>query len=206
VEKYKYSIIYQKGEMLLMGKRTMISDVVNNQLNLIVQKCFLGNRILDRMMSILSIKFVMNKTSNLLHVLISHAMPLLADEISDYQDSRNVLTIYLDTPKDDSDYDTPLQLFETFFNFMEELEQSIDDGIRIAKENNDKMTKIFLEKFLLQINNYTAQAILLCDKAEMYGNNTMAWMSFDRHIEDFIIVKPLPQKNIDGENDDYIGG
>lgn len=185
-----------------MGKRTMISDVVNNQLNLIVQKCFLGNRILDRMMSILSIKFVMNKTSNLLHVLISHAMPLLADEISDYQDSRNVLTIYLDTPKDDSDYDTPLQLFETFFNFMEELEQSIDDGIRIAKENNDKMTKIFLEKFLLQINNYTAQAILLCDKAEMYGNNTMAWMSFDRHIEDFIIVKPLPQKNIDGENDD----
>ncbi len=184
----------------MLNKISLISDEVNNQLNLIIQKCFLGNRILDRMMSILSIKFVMNKTSNILHPLISHAMPLLADEISNYQDSRNVLTVYLDTPKDDTDYNTPLELFETFYNFMEELEQSIDDGIRVAINNNDRMTKVFLERFLLKINNYTAQAILLRDKAKIYSDNPIEWMYFDRHINDFIIVKPLSQNSI-GEDD-----
>ena len=172
-------------------KTPLISNEVNNQLNLIIQKCFLGNRTLDRMMSILSVKFVMNKTSNLLHGLLAHAMPLLADKISEYQDSRNILTTYLDTPKDDSDYDTLLELFETFLNFMIDLENTIDQGIQISINNKDRMTKIFLEKFMLEINNYTAQAILLRDKAEMYGNDPKSYMSFDRHIEDFIIVSPL---------------
>lgn len=178
-----------------MAISSLINDRVNNSLNLLVQKCFEGNRILDRIMSQLSIKFTMNHTSDALHPILAHAFPLIADLIGDYQDSRNALTSYLETPMDNTDYETPLNLFTRFFNYMEELEGSICDVIDIVEEENDRMTKVFLEKFLLAIQPYTAQAILLVDKISMYGDEPQDWMQFDRNIDDFLIVEQLQGKS-----------
>ena len=51
------------------------------------------------------------------------------------------------------------------------------------------MTKVFLEKFLFDVNIYTNQALLLVDKIKMYGNEPKDLMQFDRDIENFVIVE-----------------
>jgi ferritin len=174
---------------------SLINDKVNDALNLLVGKMFEGNRLLDRMMSQLSIKFTMNHTSDALHPLLAHAMLTIVDYIGDYQDSRNALTEYPDTSTDKTEYISPLELFTRFYNYMEELEGSICDVIDIVENENDRMTKVFLEKFLLIVQPYTAQAILLVDKISMYGNDPKDWMQFDKNIDDFLIVEQLQGKS-----------
>ena len=178
-----------------MGINSLINNKVNDALNLLVGKMFEGNRILDRQMSQLSVKFAMNHTSDALHPLLAHAFPLLSDQIGDYQDSRNALTVYLETPSDSTEYLSPIELFTHFYNYMEELEGSVCDVISIVEDENDRMTKVFLEKFLLTIQPYTAQAILLVDKISSYGNEPKDWMQFDRNVDDFLIVEQLQGKS-----------
>lgn len=180
--------------------KPLLSETINNNLNLLVQKCFLGNRLLDRVMSILSVKFVMKKTSDILHPVLSHAYPLLADIVSDYQDSKNCLTDYLDTPTDKSDYESPIQLFEIFLNYSLELEEFIFECISTCMDEGDKTTKVFLDKFLLQIQEYTSQAQLLLDRMSQYENTTSGWMDFDRDIERIVFIKQLQGKQYNPNN------
>jgi ferritin len=172
----------------------LINENVNESLNLLVGKCFEANRILDRIMSQLSVKFVMNRTSDILHPLLAHAFLDIADIVSDYQGSRNCMTIYPETPKDDTNYSTVSDIFTKILNCMEDLENIICEVIDIAKEENDRMTKIFLEHFLLQLNPFTSQALLLMDKINMYGNDSKSLMDFDRNIKSFITLKQLTGK------------
>ncbi len=165
-------------------KSGLISNDLNNSLNSLVGECFLGNRILDRDMSLLSVKFVMNNTVKYLHTGFSHKYPLLADKISDYQGSRNNLTVYPATPEDASDYDTPLDLFNRFYSYQVKFEDSIKEVIAQSEDEKDITTKEFLEQFLLELSKYTDQVILLCDKAELYGSN---YMDFDRDIKKFFL-------------------
>lgn len=169
----------------------LISEKMNNQLNKIIGFCFDINRTLDRQMSQLSIKFVMNKTSNILHGLLAHSFPLIADKISDYQDSRNCMTIYPSTHMDDKDYNTPLEIFEVFLENMQDLENLVSESILLAKLENDRMTKEFLVKFLLSLQPFTNQALLLCDKMEKYGETNLSYMLFDANINDFIVVEKV---------------
>lgn len=172
-----------------MQKRTMITDKVNDSLNEIVKKCFETNRVLDRIMSQLSVKFTMNNSSSILHPLLAHYFPLFADKFSDYQDARNALTIYGLTPKDDTDYDNALSMFERYLNTVKELENTIINSIDVCIEESDTMTRVFLENALRDLIPYTAQGILLCDKIEAYGDNPQGRMAFDHNIESFIIIK-----------------
>ena len=176
----------------------LINDKINDSLNLLVQKLFLGNRLLDRIMSVLSVKFVMKSTVDVLHPLLAHSYPLLADQISDYQDSKDCLTDYLDTPTDKSDYNTPKDAFVAYLDYSKELEEFIDECVQICKDNGDRTTKVFLEKFLLEIQKFTSQAQLLVDKAESYGNSPSQYMEFDRDIQKMIIVQPVQGKTFNG--------
>lgn len=168
-----------------MAIRGLINEELNESINELVGQCFLGNRILDRMMSVLNIKFVMNNTVKLLHSGLAHKFPLLGDILSDYQSSRNNLTTYPETPRAEEDYNNILEIFTKFHNYMVDFEDSIKDVIEQASDDKDLNTKIFLENFLLRINKYTEQSILLVDKAEKYGDNLMG---FDRDIKKFFIL------------------
>lgn len=168
--------------------RSLITNNVNTKLDEIVTYCFLGNRIADRAMSVLDIKFVMNKTSSILHEKLAHLFPQLGDVVSSYQSSRNCLTIYGETPRDDSDYFTPKEFFEKMLDYMTELESLCNDAYVLSEEESDFTTSSFLQKFIRILIPVTNQCILLVDKAEQYNND---WMRFDHDIEDFIILKSL---------------
>ncbi len=143
---------------------------------------------MDRGMSILDVKFVMNNTVKFLHPKLAHLFPLKADDVSEYQSSRNCLTTYGQTPLDDSDYATPLEFFLKMLQYQQELESVIVEGIDLCKDEDDKVTKVFLEGFLLGLTSVTKQILLLIDKSEAYGNDSKSLMQFDHNVEDFIIL------------------
>lgn len=162
----------------------LINEDINTKLDEIVTKCFEGNRIADRGMSILNIKFVMNNSEKILHEKLAHRFPSLADRVSTYQASRNNLTFYGETPADGSDYKTPLEFFERMFNYMIDLENLIYEAIDMCEK--DKSTLMFLLEFLHEdITKVTEQCLLLVDKAKAYGDN---WQAFDQRIDSFVIL------------------
>lgn len=168
--------------------RSLISESVNKELDGIVKTLFAGNRICDRGMSILSIKFVMNKTVSFLHSRLAHLYPKLADVVSDYQGDRNCLTVYGETPLDATDYESPSDFFERILEYMEDLESQCYDVLNKAQEDSDITTVVFLQKFIDMLIPVTSQCLLLVDKCEKYNND---WMRFDHDIEDFITLPSI---------------
>ena len=164
--------------------RQLIPDNINNKLDEIVTKCFALNRVYDRAMSILSIKFVMNNTVKFIHPKIAHKFPALADVVSDYQGSRNNLTFYGVTPEDRSDYTSPLEFFEKILDEMYDFESLLSEALELSKDE-DCVTYAFVLRFVEQVSKVTEQCILLADKASAYKDD---WMTFDHNIEDFIIL------------------
>lgn len=164
--------------------RQLIPDSLNSKLDDIVTKCFAGNRIADRGMSVLSVKFTMNKTEKHLHPTLAHKFPKLADDVSGFQDSRNNLTVYGLTPEDKSDYSHPSEFFERMLEYMYELETLISEAADMAREE-DFATYAFLLKFINKVSEVTSQCILLADKSEAYKDDIMG---FDHRIKDFIIL------------------
>ena len=165
----------------------LISKEMKVSLEKIISHCFYNNRILDRMCSILSVTFVMPITSNILHHNLAHLYPLLADDISDYMDSRDWTTIYGETPIGDQEYDTVLDCFNKILEINLRLESLIKESIVLAQSINDYSTKVYLERFLLKILPITKDILLLIDKAEMYGNSDMSLMKLDHDIVSFDI-------------------
>ena len=165
----------------------LISKEMKASLEKIISHCFYNNRILDRMCSILSVTFVMPITSNILHHNLAHLYPLLADDISDYMDSRDCTTIYGETPIGDQEYDTVLDCFNKILEINLRLESLIKESIVLAQSINDYSTKVYLERFLLKILPITKDILLLIDKAEMYGNSDMSLMKLDHDIVSFDI-------------------
>jgi ferritin len=163
---------------------SLISEQTNTKLDELVTMFFAGNRLADRGMSELDVKFVMNKTATILHSKIAHFLPALADIVSDYQGSRNAKTVYGLTPRDETEYSRPLEFFQRLLVYMIDLESFVFECYETAKEDNDFMTKSFLESFILKLNPLTKQCLLLVDKATLYED----MMLFDENIESFIIL------------------
>ena len=176
----------------------LISNRVAESLRLIVQYLFLGNRIVDRIMDNLAVPLVMTKSEQVLHDPIAHKYLNFVDEVGNYAHSRNQMIGYLETPADMTIYSSPLAAFQKYLDYQIELEDLIQESMNIASEEGDKMTKKFLNKLLLEINAYTNEALLLVDKATMYGNDKFAWMVMDSNAEDLL----LPELQSDTEVDD----
>ena len=165
----------------------LISPNTNEQLNKIIAKMFHLNRILDRIVSVMSVKFACVKSSNIIHLQFAHKFPLLADQISEIQDSFNVVTDYLETPTDISDYHSLLEMFEKVLDNVIEANDLICGAIEIADEQKDINVKSSLQTFLATIFiNYIKQSIVLRDKAKMYGNDIL---NFDRDIDTFFTLE-----------------
>ena len=169
--------------------KSLISEQLTNKLNDLVTTCFALNRLCDRAMSELSVKFTMPKTSNLMHPSLAHVYPKLADIIGDYMDGRDTLTGYGLTPADNTDYASPLDFFQKLLDMQVDFESQIYEAITMSEEDSDLSTKEFLKNFLSTITPITAQIILIVDKAEAYNND---WMRFDTDSEDFITL-PIMQ-------------
>lgn len=170
----------------------LISESVNKKLDEIVTFCFLGNRISDRAMSVLDVKFVLPNTASILHNKLAHLFPQLADVVSEFQGSRNCLTVYGMTPLDDTDYLSPQSFFVKILEYMQDLESLCFDTRDVAKEDRDYATLSFIDDFIELLIPVTKQCLLLVDKGDAYAGD---WMKFDHDIDKFIVLGSL----VDGE-------
>lgn len=162
----------------------LISEELNTEFSNLVGKLFALNRLCDRGVSVLSVVFAMNKSSEIIHKKICHLAPAIADLISEFQDGRGCLTIYPATPIGNSLYQTPKDFFQELFDFMVLFEGDVESVKGLAQENGDYASMVFLDSFMLKILPLTRQCLLLLDKINAYDDI----MLFDHNIEDFIIL------------------
>jgi hypothetical protein len=171
--------------------RSLINNDVNNSLNNIIGECFALNRLCDRGMSELAVKFAMNNTVNLAHPRIAHIFPKIADVISDYQGDRDAISGYPETPLDETDYATPTSFFERLLDGVTDLESLCYDVLSKAQDDSDITTVVFLQSFINLLIPITGQCLLLVDKCELYANN---WAMFDADAELFITLPIMTGK------------
>lgn len=165
----------------------LISPKTNEQLTLIVGQCYKLNRVLDRIISVMSVNFSCVKSSDILHLQFSHKFPLLADFFYDIQSSFNVLTDYPSTIADSSNYSSLEEIFQKVLDEVIELNDLITGCIVICHEESDFNVKSSLENFLANtFIKYIQQSIILRDKAKLYGEDVLG---FDRDIKKFFILK-----------------
>lgn len=161
----------------------LISDTLARECEALIGLCFAGNRIMDRIKSQLGVTFVMPVTANIVHLEMAHHMPLLADEIGDYLESRNFSESYPATMADYTEYVNPKECFDKILEFFVDLEDSICKVIDKALNQQDRLTAKFLQDFLMEVKNYTAMALLLVDSYSMYGSSYKDNMQFDSNIK-----------------------
>lgn len=141
--------------------------------------CFIGNSIMDNIVYQLSVKFVMKHTSDIVHEGMAHKMPVLADDISDYADDRNVYLHRPIVPRQDKEYNNVSEIFKDIVEYMSDLEQATCRAIEISKSEHDHMTKLFLDSFLRNLRPYTALALALEDYSEKNGTSSEQNMQMD---------------------------
>lgn len=166
------------GEGLLLANTKAVLEAI-------VKKCFENNRLVDRIVSLLTVKFVMPNTSNIIHQKIAHYYPILADEITDYMAQRNCTAIYGETMAGNQDYAEPIDCFNRMLEINLALEDVVKNAIIVCSENGDYTTKVFLDGFLRNLIPLTDDLLLLVDKATMYSNVHKDLMAFDYDINRF---------------------
>ena len=168
----------------------LISEELNSLLNNLVGRCFRLNRLLDRGMSLLNVRWAMFKSSELLHPALAHAFlgDKFADSISDYQGSRNNETIYPATTIGDQNYNNYLEFFKEMLNEFIIFSNEIEDTISFAIQDEDNTTKVFLDGLLSRLAPYIEQMQDLVDLGTDYGTDRLGKRFFDENIEKYIKV------------------
>lgn len=152
----------------------------------LIGECFKMNRRLDRMVSVLGVKFAYNNTANLVHHGIAHYYPVLADGIGEKCLERyNIPVVYAPTPAGDKEYNTVQEIIQELENINIEFQTLMMGCCKIAFENNDIHVYVDLLDMLEDVNEIVEQAILLNDKMKYYNGE----IAYDHNIHKFWILK-----------------
>lgn len=166
----------------------LISDKISKLLDDLIGEFFNTNRMLDRGMSVLAVKFKVPHTSNYVHQNLAHIYigDKFADKIGDYKLLRDCDIIYPATPIGNRDYSSPVELFKELYERNLFLEDTIKDLIDEAKEEGDLSTKKMLNHVLEDLIEYTAISKNLVDIFEPCGTDSFKLTLIDAEIEDLL--------------------
>lgn len=177
----------------------LISDNMTKELETLSGMLFTGNSIVDNMSYSLKTKFIMPRTSDIVHLHIAHILPLLSDEIVDYADSRGVKFYRPQVPSSKKEYDDIRYIFSDLQQYMVDTEKLICAVIDLAEEEKDRPTKIFLDKFLINFTKYTKMSMELYDFVEKNGTTPKDCMFMDFSINHYM---GIPSENSPFKDDD----
>lgn len=165
----------------------LIDARLNNKLNELVGECFAINRMLDRGMSLLNVRWKMVNTEKILHPKMAHAFTGddFADGISGYQAKRSNETIYPATPTGNKEYNSPLDFFYDILGTLLKFQDTLYDTYEMSKEIGDYTTKKFVNKIIENLVDYVDMAQLLIDLMENFGNDKRGWALMDSNIDEY---------------------
>ena len=157
----------------------IVSENTQKSLTELIGLCFSENRYLDRLVSVLGVKFAYNNTADLIHRHIAHLFPNLSDEIGEKCLERyNIPVYYPATPAGEQDYTSVNEIIKDLEKRMIDFQSALMGACKIAQDNGDIHIYSNLLDILEDFNVVVEQAILLSDKIDVYGTNP----SFDKHI------------------------
>lgn len=118
---------------------------------------------------------------------LAHIFLKLADKFSDILLRYNIAPKYYETRSDTRTYGTMLEFFETNLDEHTKAYEMIKDAINTATINGDLNAETDLKKLLRIWNHFMEQAIVLRDKAQVYGENNKAM--FDGFADQFYVLQ-----------------
>lgn len=149
----------------------------------IITQCFIENRKLDRLVSVLGVKFACNNMANLIHHNIAHYFPTLSDQIGELCLERyNISVEYGATPSGVEDYSTVTEIMQVLEDRVLEFHNMFIGVSKIAFEQNDLHVFADLQNLMEDLNKVVEQVILLNDKMKGYGEDKV--MSMDAHVRE----------------------
>lgn len=166
----------------------LISEKLNNELNQLIGQAFAINRMMDRGISLLAIRWKMPLSAEALHEPVAHLYPSsrFADSISDYQAQRDNESIYPMTPAGDRDYSFPIDFFKDYHRENLKFESMIKDTVDEAIDEGDTTTKVFLDGLLSRLTPMIALSQTLVDLATQYGNDAFHLQVMDSVIKGYV--------------------
>lgn len=159
----------------------IVSEATQKALTEIIGQCFRENRYLDRLVSVLGVKFAYNNTADLIHHGIAHYFPALSDEIGEKCLERYNIPVYYEaTPSGGQDYSSVNEIIKDLEERMIDFQSALMGVCRIAQENGDIHVYVDILDMLEDFNEIVEQAILLSDKIDAYNGS----ISYDAHIKE----------------------
>lgn len=166
----------------------IVSKNTQDALMELIKQCFIENRKFDRMVSVMGVKFAMNKTSDRIHHGIAHWFPALSDQLGERCLERyNISVLYGETPSGIEDYDRASDIIAEVERRVIDFQTMFMGVCKIALDNNDIHVYTDLLDMLEDVNEVVEQVILLNDKMALYGEDRI--MAYDHDIDHFWILK-----------------
>ena len=155
-------------------------------MNNLTAMCFNANAVIDNLAYSLDYHYY-NRIADIVHHSVAHAMPALADQITDQMLKLSARPVRKDINGYAEDYETPKEVFQVLLQTLEGIRQYTKDLIEIADMNEDDEVRIFAEEFLMHVMCYVKQSEEWIDAASKMDANTL-----NIHINDythFIVVE-----------------
>lgn len=165
----------------------LISEATEEKVNLLIQAMFNHNRSWDRFMAVAQVDWAMDNFTKVFHDGLAHIYLGLVDLLGDILLRYNIAPKYYETKRDTRTYSGMLDFFETNLNEHIETYELIKSAIQTAVDNGDFNVEADLKQFLRIWNKFMNQAILLRDKAQVYGEENKAM--FDGFAEQFYALE-----------------
>lgn len=167
----------------------MISDKTNSAINKIIATAFNGNALFDNIAYNLDVVFNMPLASDIVHHKVAHWLPApFADDIQTFQSQRNTKPIRPAVIEQSKTYSVCTDCFKDALNYFVGLESDFKNAIKIADEENEVESRIFLENtYIDNILKFTKQ-MTIWSKKIVEHEESIGLQSFDKDIESFTMI------------------
>lgn len=165
----------------------LTSDKTLEKVQLLFDKLFSVNSLLDRHVYLLDIEWNLPKYQDYLHHKISHKFPLLADQIQSFGSLRGDLFYRGIVPEHKENFDSVAKLTESYVLALAEVEKLCGDCISVAIENKDLMYEDFIREFQVEeVAPMVKQAVVFYQAISEYekANDIRKW---NKDYESFIL-------------------
>lgn len=162
----------------------LISKKTSDALDILYGQFFNLNSLLDNAVSYMLNEWAMVQASEIVHLRLAHATPLLADKISEIKDDYDERSIRPEVPKHDEKYSSLKEMFDYIYDEFEATYHMIVLTNKVALEEGDINVHAGLMSFMRTFNKVIGQIITLKNKADQ----GLDFDTFDFRIKDWGIV------------------
>lgn len=144
----------------------LIHEETSEALDVLYGAFFDLNATLDRVASVMLNDFSMQNAGEIVHLNISHTMPLLADVVSEIKDNYNLSSIRPEVHKDDRNYSNLSDMFSTVLKEFSEVYEIMNKVVDIAIAHRDRNVTSDMYRLFRKYNIIMGQVNTLNDKAQ----------------------------------------